>query len=242
MRDHGQPTRFMSRRSLLGACAVAGTVCLAGCSSGSLDAETTVTREYNGADISEFAVEAVNGDIDIREEQRETVNVEATKRAEDEDALDDITLREDRVGESLSLTVDSDDGLLSLDPTPRMDLVLAVPEGLSIRAETTNGDIEIRTRTAESISADTTNGDITLSLAKPSDIQANTTNGDVSITLPATAEPSISFETTNGEFEASGLDAGSIEADSGIDQTIGNGTYRIRVDTTNGDLRIQGEA
>jgi hypothetical protein len=38
-------------------------------------------------------------------------------------------------------------------------------------------------------------------------VQADTTNGNVSITLPASAEPSINYETTNGGFEASGLDA-----------------------------------
>jgi len=228
---------------VLGACGVAGTACLAGCtSSGSLAAETTVTREYDGAELSEFVVETTNGDIDIREQQRETVNVEATKHAADEDALKDITLVEDRTGERLSLSAESDDsGLLSFGSAPRMDLVLVVPDQLSITTESTNGDIDIGSRTAESLNAESTNGDIAFSLANPSDIRANTTNGDVSIRLPATAEPSVSFETTNGEVATSGLEAGTIEADSEINQTIGNGTHRIRVDTTNGDLRIQEE-
>ena len=243
MTDNGQSNRVLLRRSLLGACGVAGSACLAGCtSSGSLAAETTLTREYDGAQISEFTVETINGDIDIREEQRETVSVEATKHAADEDALKDVTLVEDRTGERLSLTVESNDsGLLSFGTAPRMDLVLVVPGRLSITTETTNGTIDIGSRTAESLSAESTNGDIVLSVANSSDIQATTTNGNVSITLPATAEPSVSFETTNGEVATSGLEAGSIESDSEINQTIGNGTHRISVDTTNGDLKIQGE-
>ncbi len=88
MPDNGQPTRFLSRRSVLGACVVAGTACLAGCtSSGSLAGETTVTREYDGAELSEFTVETTKGDIDIREQQRETVRFEAMKQAADEDAV-----------------------------------------------------------------------------------------------------------------------------------------------------------
>ena len=241
MSDHGRPSRSPSRRGLLGACAVAATAGLAGCASGSLDAETSVTREYDGDELTELAVETTSGEIDIREEHREKVRVEATKRAADDEALDDIRLREDRVDESLSLTVDSDSGLLSFGSAPRMDLVIAVPDGLTIRAETTDSDIDIGARTAERISADTTNGDIALSVATPSDIRANTTNGDVSITLPATGEPSVSFETTTGEFDAGGFDTGSIEADSGVDRTIGNGTHRIRVETTNGDLTVRGE-
>jgi len=243
MRDNGQSTRILSRRNVLGVCGLAGTACLAGCvSSGSLKAETTVTREYDGAELSELVVKTTNGNIDIRDEQRDTVGLEATKHAADENALSDVTLVEDRTGERLSLTVESDDnGLLSFGSATQMDLVLVVPEDVSITTESTNGDIDIETRTAESLSAESTNGDIAFSLANPSDIQANTTNGDVSIRLPATAEPSVSFETTNGEVATSGLEAGSIEADSEINQTIGNGTHRIRVETTNGDLRIQGE-
>ena len=243
MTDTGHSIGFLSRRGLIGTCGVAGIASFAGCTStGSLAADTTVTREYDAANISEFTVETINGDIDIREEQRETVSVEATKHAADEDALKDVTLVEDRTGERLSLTVESDDsGLLSFGTAPRMDLVLVVPGGLSITTETTNGTIDIGSRTAESLSAESTNGNIVLSLANSSAIQATTTNGNVSITLPATAEPSVSFETTNGEVATSGLEAGSIEADSEINQTIGNGTHRISVDTTNGDLRIQGE-
>ncbi|PHQ47602.1 hypothetical protein DJ68_00990 [Halorubrum sp. C3] len=66
----------LSRRSLLGSCIAAGTAALAGCTSGSLEAETTVTREYDGTDISEINVQGVNGDITIRDAQRETVQLD----------------------------------------------------------------------------------------------------------------------------------------------------------------------
>jgi|GEM_PF-1195143 Uncharacterized conserved protein len=261
MHEDTDSTPLLSRRTLLGGCATATTVGLAGCSSRSLAAETTVTHEYDAAAIAALVIDVPNGTIDVTEEERATVGVEATKQAVDDEALDRLTLQDERADDQLSLTVDSgDSGLLSLGPTPRMDLAVTVPRGLqldvgstngtitvdtagadSITAETTNGEIDIDTGDADSVTAETTNGDIGLSVAGATDVQADTTNGNVSITLPASAEPSISYETTNGGFEASGLDAGSIEADAGVEQTLGNGTHQLTVTTTNGDLTIRGD-
>lgn len=69
----------LSRRSLLGSCIAAGTAALAGCTSGSLEAETTVTREYDGTDVSEITVQGVNGDIVVRDAQRETIQLDGKK-------------------------------------------------------------------------------------------------------------------------------------------------------------------
>ncbi|ESS02983.1 MAG: DUF4097 family protein of unknown function [uncultured archaeon A07HR67] len=224
MSSHDQASQLMPRRSLLGACITAGTACLAGCTSGSLEAETTVTQEYNGVDASEIVIQVVNGDIEIRDQQRETVHVEAKKEAASEEKLDRITLQEKQSDDRLSLTVDTENsGFFSLNsPSPQMDLTLTVPEGSHLIAESTNGDVDIETTGAESVSADTT-------------------NGDVSITLPATAEPAVSFETHNGDVAINGFEADSTEPDSEIDRMIGDGTHRITANTMNGDISIRGE-
>ena len=241
MSDEQNTDGAMTRRSLLGACATVGTVCLAGCTSGSLQAETTVTQEYDGTEVSTLEVQGINGDIQIRDEQRETIHVEARKQAADEAGLELITLNDKRTADRLSLTVNTKDtSLLPIGPPPlRMDLTLIVPEGLHVSTEITNGMIDIETTGTESVSAETTNGEVVLSLGEASDIQANTTNGDVSITLPPTAEPAVSFDTTNGEFETTGIEAGSIASGSGADSTSRNGTRQVTVDTTNGNLTIQ---
>jgi DUF4097 and DUF4098 domain-containing protein YvlB len=243
MSSHDQARQGLSRRSLLGACIAAGTTALAGCASGSLEAESTVTEEYDGADISAIDVQAINGDINIRDEQRETVQVNAKKRAASEDELDRITLQADQSDDRLSLTVDTEDsGFLPFSPSPlQMDLTLTVPEELHLTAEATNGDIGIETNKPESVTADTTNGDVTLSLSEPAEVQTDTTNGDVSITLPATAEPAISFDTTNGDTTINGFEADSTESDSEIDRLIGDGTHRITANSVNGDITVRGE-
>ncbi|WP_158294443.1 DUF4097 family beta strand repeat-containing protein [Halorubrum sp. SD690R] len=232
----------LSRRNLLGACIAAGTATLAGCTSGSLEAETTVNREYEGTDISEINVQGVNGDIAIRDTQRETIQLNGTKRAASEDDLERITLQADQSDDRLSLTVDTgDSGFLPFGSSPlQMDLTLTVPEGLHLTAEGMNGDVDIETSGAESVTADTTNGDITLLASELVEVQTDTTNGDISITLPATTEPAISLDTTNGDTTINGFQADLIESGSAVDRMVGNGTHRVTATTTNGDITIRG--
>ena len=243
MSSHERARQGLSRRSLLGACIAAGTAALAGCASGSLEAETTVTEEYDGTDVSEIKVQGINGDIEIRDAQRETVQVNGNKRAASEDELDRITLQADQSDDRLSLTVDTEDsGFLPFGSSSlQMDLTLTVPEGLHITAETTNGDVGIDTTGAESVTVDTTNGDIRLSSSEPAEVRTDTTNGDVSIILPATAEPAISFDTTNGDTTINGFQADSTESGSAVDRMVGNGTHRVTAATVNGDITIRGE-
>lgn len=66
MSSRTQANQLMPRRSLPSACIAAGTACLAGCTSSSLEAETTVTEEYDGIDASEIVIQGINGDISIR--------------------------------------------------------------------------------------------------------------------------------------------------------------------------------
>jgi len=128
-----------------------------------------------------------------------------------------------------------------------------------VTAEVTNGDINLDLLTPGEVTADTTNGDVTLEVHSPADVTVGTTNGDVfveltddanvtveatngdvEIELPATAEPELVFETTNGDLDVQGLNAWSIDAGGSIETTVGAGTHRIAVETTNGDLLIRG--
>ncbi len=224
MSSRDQAIQLLPRYSLLGACITAGTACLAGCTSGSLEAETTGTEEYEETEAPEIEIQAIKSDIEIRNEQPETVHLKAIKKAASEDELDLVTLQAEQSEDHLSLTVDTEDsGFLPLNSPPlQMELTRTVPEGLDLIAEATNGDVEIETTGAESVSADTT-------------------NGDVSITLPATAEPAVSFETTNGDVAIKRSEADSTESDSAIDRMIGDGTHRITANTMSGDITIRGE-
>ena len=107
MHDDTDSPPLLSRRRLLGGCAAAGTVGLAGCSSRSLAAETTVTETYDASEIATLAINVPNGTVDSTGQQRQTVGVEARKQAVDEDALGRLTLQNERSEDSLPLAVDS---------------------------------------------------------------------------------------------------------------------------------------
>lgn len=171
----------MLRRELLGGCGAVVTA-LAGCvsMSGSLDAEETITREYDGIDVSQVETETVNGDLEIRDENRETVRVDGRKEAADEEALDEISLEADHDGEVLSLIADhGDDGLLSFGPSSRMELSVTIPESLAVTAETTNGDLSVSGLDAGSLDVDSST-ETTIG-AGTHRIAVETTNGDLTI-------------------------------------------------------------
>lgn len=216
--------RQRSRRSVLVGCAAVGSTGLAGCLSQSLDAEERVTDSFDGDGISTLEASTVNGDVELYSEDRTDISLEGHKRATSESGLDDVTLDVEKTGDTLTLDADFDEnGLLSwLSGGGEMNLQLTTPETLS------------------AVTVGTTNGDIAIDVEELADITVETTNGDVEIGLPATAEPELVFETTNGDLTVTGLDAESVDADGSVETTIGDGTHRIDVETTNGDLDIHG--
>ncbi len=261
-------TPSLRRRELLAGCAAAGTLALAGClSSGSLDARESVPIEADAAAVEAVSITTEHGDIDTRGEPTETVDIDARKRAVDEGELDDVTVETERRDGQLSLVseVDTDGGLLSgFDPAPRLTVDTVVPGrrdatatldrlewvttngditaesvGGEVTAETTNGDVELDRLVPERVTVDTTNGDVTVDLRDTADVVVDTTNGDVELDVPSDAEPELVFDTTNGDVTVEGLDAGGVDTDGSVETTVGAGTHRIEVTTTNGDLDIR---
>lgn len=229
----------LSRRRVLAGVTTAATAALAGCVGGGLDAEETVTEEYDADGVSTLTVEAENGKIVVDSEQRDSVGVTGTKRASGEQELDAVQLEHSRDGEQLTLSVEVDDRVFSLfRPNPTMDLELVVPESLGlvgadttngdvdvgiearVTAETTNGDIEVQD--GESVEADTTNGEVTgRRLAGGG--TADTTNGDIDLAYRAVGDD-ITAETTNGDVDIVVPPAADITLD---------------LETTNGGIDIE---
>ena len=134
-----------------------------------------------------------------------------------------------------------------------------VPGGAAFAAGTTNGDIEANDLTGP-VSANTTNGGVRLETTS-GDASASTTNGSVTAVVRGTGTGPLRFETTNGSVTVSlpkdfnaDLEAettnGSIETDfpitvSGrmnrrhVDGRIGQGGRRLRLETTNGSIRLR---
>jgi hypothetical protein len=105
------------RRTVLGTLGTLAFGTVAGCL-GSLDAEETITREYDLREATEIRAETTNGEIEFQTEQRDTVSVDGNKRATDEDALDDVSLNATNDGDALSIVVETSEDGSGLDKPP----------------------------------------------------------------------------------------------------------------------------
>lgn len=252
-----------TRRAFVSGAAAVTVGALAGCSGSldpeeSLDAEETVTNEYELDGATEVETDTKNGEIELEAEQRETVRVEAKKQATDEDSLDEITLNAKTDNGVLSIVVETETDTNALETPPRIDLIVTVPEGLSIAAmsangkvtadltapemitaETENSNIEITCEQTNGFDVSTTNGDVELECETAAEAVVETSNGNVVIELPQTAEPAVDLETANGDISVGAFDAGSVTAGSSVEASIGAGAVTIEVKTANGNITLR---
>jgi hypothetical protein len=136
---------------------------------------------------------------------------------------------------------------------------LKVPAGMSIEVTTSNGGVELSNLDA-TIIATTTNGGVTARNGSGS-IEASTTTGGVNLDLAAIGEGGVKAETVNGSVRLrvpydlkanlnaqcvnGGISVDNVKLDPSaertrrrVEGTINGGGPPIRVDTTNGAIRI----
>lgn len=269
--------RILSRRQLLAGGSLGALGSLAGCLATGMSATETVTETYQSTDLSALELETINGSLTVDGTDGDAIEVTADKAAPTEDILESVTLESSRSGGQLTLETDYDTTPFLFGPDPKIDLAVTVPAGIRLaRAETTNGDIEIRNvigdlvagttngrvdvdgvdggLSAETtngdvhaagvsgdVDADTTNGDIDVSLADDGgDLTAESTNGELTVQAPDSLDATVSISTTNGDISVDGFDNSSTAGDGSLEVTLGDGTRRVRLETTNGDVTFRG--
>ena len=125
--------------------------------------------------------------------------------------------------------------------TTNGDVRVAGLEG-ELRIQATNGRIEA-TGLGNGASVDTTNGAISLDFAKVGDqgIDCETTNGAITVALPRDANADVSARVTNGAISTGDLDLSlSEESRRRVEGRLGAGGARVRLETTNGAIRVRG--
>ncbi|WP_254522912.1 DUF4097 family beta strand repeat-containing protein [Natrinema caseinilyticum] len=106
-------------------------------------------------------------------------------------------------------------------------------------ADTTNGSVHAAGVSGD-LRAETTNGNVDVSLlADGGDLNAESTNGNISVEAPASLDASLSAETTNGDISIDGFGNADVSSRGSVEVTLGDGTRRIRLDTTNGEISIR---
>lgn len=109
------------------------------------------------------------------------------------------------------------------------------------RASTTNGGIKVADARGR-LDASTTNGSISADMAEvapDADLEFGTTNGSVTISLPDDVRADLRLRTTNGGISVDLPVEVSERSRRRLDGTLNGGGGLLRVQTTNGSIKIR---
>lgn len=221
-------------------------------------------RSYEISPKGTLEVHNVNGAIDVETsgDARIHVRAERTARASHESAakelLAKVEIAEEATPDRISLETRGPRGVFG-GGNYSVQYWLSVPPGVSVKVTNTNGRITltnlagpVEARTTNGgvagrglkgrVEASTTNGGIEVEVAAidPDGVQLETTNGGVQLTLPSTARADVSASVTNGGIDTGGLAIERVGESSRrrLEGRLNGGGPRIRLETTNGGIRI----
>lgn len=229
----------------------------------SVTEEETFSFQLN--DGGRFSISNVNGSIVVTGGSGDSVEIVATKKADNQKELDKIKIEishsadeivvETELGESDHwFSRGSNSGSVKYDVIvpagTRLDSVETVNGHVNISgvsgkvvAESVNGDLDI-SDLAGDVALSTVNGSIDAGFTNLGDqqrVKAATVNGRVTINLPEDADVEISADTLNGGINADdfGLEVDKGFVGSDLNGKIGNGSARLNIDTVNGAIKIR---
>ena len=234
---------------------------------GSLFASVTEeeTFSYKLDDGGRFSLSNVNGSVVVTGGGGDSVEIIATKKADNQEDLDKIEIEishsadeivvETELGESNRwFSHGNNSGSVKYEVivpvSTHLDSVETVNGNVNISgvsgkvvAESVNGDLEV-SDLAGDVGLSTVNGSIEAEFSRLEDqqrVNMETVNGRVSIDLPENADADISADTLNGGINASdfGLETEKGFVGSDLNGKIGNGGARLNIDTVNGSIKIR---
>ncbi len=234
---------------------------------GSLFASVTEeeTFSYKLDDGGRFSLSNVNGSVVVTGGGGDSVEIIATKKADNQEDLDKIEIEishsadeivvETELGESNRwFSHGNNSGSVKYEVivpvSTHLDSVETVNGSVNISgvsgkvvAESVNGDLEV-SDLAGDVGLSTVNGSIEAEFTRLEDqqrVNMETVNGRVSIDLPENANADISADTLNGGINASdfGLETEKGFVGSDLNGKIGNGGARLNIDTVNGSIKIR---
>lgn len=243
-------------------CAATGAACNLQIST-DVEAKDQWTRSYPITENGSLSIVTGNGKVTVESADIKTIEVWAERivRAGTEQAANDqlkaIDMRENVSPDRVS--IDGSTTGLNIRTSRRINYVVKVPKTIAVTLESSNGDISITglagafrasasngrivgTDLSGSAHVSATNGVIELTMASVTgDVTAETTNGQVTVTVPRNTNATLSARVTNGEISHENLDLQVTETSRRrLDGRMGSGGPSIRVETTNGAVRVIG--
>jgi DUF4097 and DUF4098 domain-containing protein YvlB len=221
------------------------------------------TRTYQVAATGEIEIANTNGGIDVTGGTGSQVEITAERTARgmtDEDArklLGQVQLVEDSTPAHLRLEMKVPAG-----ETRHLEVKYHVkaPAGVSVRLQTTNGEISVAQMTGAvtaevtngsvrgrelggAVEASTTNGTVRLDVTAiaAGGIRAETVNGSIDVSMPATAKADVDASCLNGRISIDGMKLDGPEPTRRhLTGRLNGGGPKVSLDTTNGRVQITG--
>lgn len=228
-----------------------------------VEAKDQWTRSYPISAAGTLSITSGNGTITVEGADITTVEVSAERivRAGTEEAANEqlktMDMREEISAERVSL--DSSTRGLNIGVSRRVNFTVKVPRTLAVSVDSSNGAITVSgisgafsasasngrisgINLSGSVKTSTTNGVVALTMSQVTgDIAAETTNGAVTLTIPRSTNATVSTRVTNGGIAHENLDLQVSESSRRrLDGRLGTGGVSIRVETTNGAVRLIG--
>lgn len=236
--------------------------------SGGLFASVTEEETFSFplSDGGRFSISNVNGSITIAGGSGDTVEIVATKKADNQKDLDKIKIEISHSADEIVVETElgssdkwfswggNNSGHVTYDvvvpANTELDSVDTVNGGVSISgvsnnvvAESVNGGVEVEDLTGDT-DLSTVNGSVEATFSRlggDQRVKAETVNGRVTINLPEDANVKISADTLNGGINARDF---NLEPDKGyvgsdLNASIGDGSARLNIDTVNGSIKIR---
>lgn len=255
-----------TRRATLGA-AILVTLLTLGAALPAAGATEETLETYPFDADGRIRVENVNGDIEVVGWDREEIELQVIKTADDPEILAELEVEIHVDRRELRITTDypdrrdsgwfgGDHGEMSVDyrlKVPRgarVDEIDTVNggihlEGLSgtVAASTVNGGIDARDLAGEEIELSTVNGSVEAdfaSLGGRQRVDLSSVNGRVEITVPAGADATIDASTVHGSLR----DDFDFRIDEDrhvgaeLEGRLGSGSATVELETVNGSVRI----
>lgn len=233
----------------------------------SLDAEArnTWTRDYPLAAGGTLEIRNTSGRIDVEAADVEGISIVAervVKAGTDEAAQQALAAFE--IIETVSadrVIVDGtrSTGGISINLSRQVNYKVRLPRSANVELSGTNGEVDVTgvegrfeaqvtngRVEARGLGGDTvvtsTNGAVHLTMAKlgRGGVTCESVNGAITVTLPSGAGADLTVRVTNGSIQHDGLDLTVIEdSRRRLDGSIGAGGPKVRLETTNGRIRVQ---
>jgi len=227
-------------------------------------ARNTFSYEIEVEEQEAFKIEGINGDIDIRGTNDDTVLIwgERIVRADNRDDaewyLDQLRVRVSTYEDEIYVRTDQPRNIENVD----FEVIyhVEIPDSWRVNVDHVNGDVLVKTL-QNRVSVDLTNGDIGLDeiygqvwtelvngdvdadvILSDGDLcRIGVTNGDIRLAIPRDTSAELYAQVTNGEIMLTNLELSDMSSSrqfvSGI---LGDGDGLVDLRTTNGDIEVRG--